>query len=168
MNITLKGKKDLVLASLLVAAFLLLHFTVYIGAPILRDMYFDVPIVQSYTDAPVALNELSLCEELRPDYLHPFRKIIYSYQIHENKNGVETYSLDCEIVEQAESVFTSDMKPLKGDPYDYWKGFEKESFGRPLVANAYPNPIFFFMQYAIIVAFLYILLKPVHSHRPDI
>lgn len=124
-------------------------------------MHFDVPLVQSYTDAPVELNELSLCEELRPDYLHPFRKITYSYQVYENKNGVETYSPDCEIVEQAESVFTSDMKPLKGDPYEYWNGFDEDGYGRPQIGNAYPNPIFFLMQHVTIVAFLYILLKPV-------
>ncbi len=157
---SLKGKKDVLLASLLTATFLLLHFGVYLGLSPFRYVPVTMRILHSWTDSPVVLDELALCEEKRPTYLNPFQKITYSYQVYS-----ESVYTECDIVEQAELFFTSDMKPVQGDPYEYWDGHDVEGFGRPLVANEFPNPIFFLVQYGIIVALLYIFFKPLRSGR---
>ena len=93
MKISLKNKSSVITASILVAAFLLLHFYVYLQVSPLDDSAQGVPIIQSYTDTPAEVQKLSLCEEKRPTYLNPFRKITYSYQ---EKIG-DTYG-ECTII----------------------------------------------------------------------
>lgn len=155
MKLSIKNKSNAIIASLLVGLFFFLHYHVYLGVPFLRDSgYSTVPVLQSYTDAPVDLEELSLCEEKRPSYFNPFQKIQYRYQVMQDDN----YS-ECNIVEEAESIFTSRMKPVQGDPKDYFNG-EGENEGpfmRPLVSNDYANLIFFIVQYLIIAGFFYTL-----------
>lgn len=153
MKISFKNKSSVVIATVLVAAFFLLHYYVY-----LDNSSGEIPLIQSYTDAPVDLSELSLCEEKKPSYLNPFRKVTFSYQVEQNG----TYT-DCNIVEQAESIFTSKMQPLAGDPYDYYHGFDEDGFGRPQIGYTYGNLIFFIVQYLIIAAFVFVLLKPEKS-----
>jgi len=153
MKISLKNKSSAIIASALVAAFFLLHYYVY-----LDNASGEVPVIQSYTDAPVDLPKLSLCEEKKPSYFNPFRKVQFSYQVEQNG----TYT-DCNIIEQAESIFTSKMQPLAGDPYDYLNGFDEDGFGRPQVGYTYANLLFFIAQYFIIAAFVFVLLKPEKS-----
>ncbi len=145
------------MASFLVAAFFLLHYTVYLEVGFLTaDGLASFPVLQSYTDSPVDFKEVALCEQdgKRPGYLNPFQKIQYRYQIVR-----EGYS-ECDIVEEAESLFTSNMVPVSGDLTVYYDGFEEDGFGRPLVENTYPNPLFFLVQYLIVGAFVYVLLRP--------
>lgn len=134
-------------------AFFLLHYFVY-----LDNASGEVPIIQSYTDAPIDLSGLILCEEKTPTYFNPFRKVQFSYQVEQNG----TYT-ECNIIEKAESLFTSKMQPFVGDPYDYWNGFDKGGSGRALIGYTYANLFFFIVQYLIIVAFVFVLLKPEKS-----
>ena len=163
-------KNHALLASLLAVLFFLLHYYVY-----LDNASTDIPILQSYTDAPVDLPELVLCEDqsVRPSYLHPLRKITYSYAVRSGSGKVDPasgipdyrYSDNCSIVEQAESIFTSKIKPLVGDPYTYWDNFDEDSFARPLVANTYANLIFFLVQYLIIAAWLTVIYRSFKSSK---
>lgn len=150
MQISLKNKSSVIIACVLVAAFFVLHYFVYMD-----NASGEVPIIQSSTDAPVDLPELGLCEEKQPNYFNPFRKVQFSYQVRQN----DTYT-ECNIIEQAESIFTSNMQPLVGDPYEHWNGFDEDGFGRPQVGYTYANLLFFIIQYLIIVAFVVVLLKP--------
>lgn len=155
MKFSIKNKSNTILASILVASFLLLHFYVYEGlAPT------TIPILQSYTDSPVELPKLVLCEEKRPSYFNPFKKVEFHYQVEQNNE----YS-ECNIVEQAESILTSKMKPLVGNPLDYWKSFEKNGFARPNIGYVYANISFFLLQYLIILSFVFVLLKPIDSKK---
>lgn len=153
----MKNKSSAITASILMAAFLLLHFYVYLQVSPFGDSAQDVPLIQSYTDSPADVQKLSFCEEKRPTYFNPFRKITYSYQ---EKIG-DTYG-ECNIVEQAESIFTSKMQPLAGDPKDYYMGENGGDglFLRQLVGNTYANLLFFIIQYCLVAAFVFILLKP--------
>lgn len=156
MKISLRGKKTTILASLLVAAFFILHYTVYLQVGFLNtDGFSSIPLLQSYTDSPATFVEVALCEQegKRPGYFNPFQKVQYRYQI--IKDG---YS-ECDIVEEAESIFTSKMVPVAGDLTTYYNGFEEDGFGRPLVENVYANLIFFLVQYFIIGTFIYVLFK---------
>lgn len=153
MKISLKNKSSVIIASVLVAAFFLLHYFVYMD-----NASGEVPIIQSYTDAPVDLPELVLCEEKKPSYFNPFHKVQFSYQVEQNG----TYT-ECNIIEQAESIFTSKMQPLVGDPYKYYNGFDEDGFGRPQIGYTYANLLFFIVQYLIIAAFVVVLLKPEKS-----
>lgn len=144
------------MASFLVAAFFLLHYTVYLQVGFLTsDGLASVPLLQSYTDSPVEFAEVALCEQEgdRPGYFDPFQKVEYRYQLVK-----EGYS-ECDIIEEAESMFTSEMIPVAGDLTGYYDGFEEDGFGRPLVENVYANLTFFLVQYFIIGAFVYLLLK---------
>lgn len=157
MKLTLKHKSRAIIASSLVALFFLLHYYVYLGVPFLRDGgYTTIPLLQSYTDSPVELQELVLCEQKHPTYLNPFQKIEYSYQVVEG----ETYS-ECNIVERAGSIFTSNMEPIQGDPKDYFDGESGNEgmFMRGNVSNDYANLTFFVVQYAIIAGFLFVILR---------
>ncbi|MDD4352429.1 MAG: hypothetical protein PHU71_05675 [Candidatus Gracilibacteria bacterium] len=153
-------KSHALIASFLVIIFFLLHYYIYLGnAPT------TIPVLQSYTDSPVDLPELSFCEEIRPSYLNPFRKIKYSYkiQIGNTYTDLETgipirfYSDNCSIVEEAASIFTSKIQPLAGNPYEYWDSFDEDSFGRPQVSNIYANLIFFIVQYLIIANWITVI-----------
>lgn len=150
MKISLENKGHVVITSVLVAAFFVLHYYVY-----LDNASGEVPIIQSYTDAPVDLPELSLCEEKKPTYFNPFLKVTFSYRVEQN----DSYS-ECNIIEQAESMLTSKMQPLVDDPYNYYDGFDEDGFGRPQVGYTYANVLFFIVQYLIIAAFVLVLLKP--------
>jgi hypothetical protein len=155
MKASLKNKSSAITASILVAAFFLLHLFVYIG------FYSgDVPVLESYTDSSVDVKKLSLCEEKRPTYFNPFRKITYIYQ-----EKIGDTSGECNIIEQAESMFTSKMQPLVGNPQDYHMGEDGGDglFLRPLVGNTYANLFFFIIQYCIIATFVFVLLKPEKS-----
>lgn len=144
-----KKRSGAMLAGLLVIIFFTLHYYAY-----LDNASGEIPIIQSYTDAPVDLPELSLCEEKIPTYLNPFRKVEFSYQTETGLTRGE-----CDIIEQSESILTSKMTPLKGDPYDYWHGFEQDGFGRPQVGYTYANLLFFVMQYGLIGGFIYMVFK---------
>lgn len=149
--------KTSLIPSLLVAAFLVLHYSVYLQVGFLNtDGFGEIPFLQSYTDAPVEYAEVALCsqEGKRPTYLNPFQKVEYRYQI--VKDG---YS-ECDIVERAESLFTSKMLPVAGDLTVYYDGFYEDGFGRPQVENVYANLFFFLTQYLIAGAFVYLLFKP--------
>ncbi len=155
MKFSLKHKSHAIIASSLVALFFLLHYYVYLGVPLFRDGgYTTVPLLQGYTDSPVDLEELVLCEEKRPSYLNPLQKIEYSYQVVEG----ETYS-ECNIVERASSIFTSNMEPIQGDPKDYFDEQKEGPFMRGNVSNDYANLTFFIVQYAIIAGFLFVILR---------
>ena len=136
----------MIIASLLVATFFLLHYFVY-----LDNSSGSVPILQSSTDAPVDMQELFLWEENKPSYLNPFRKVQFVY---EDTKTQET------VIEEAESIFSSKMQPLVGDPYKYYDDFYNDGFGRPQVGYTYANLFFFITQYLIIAAFTLILLRP--------
>lgn len=138
-----------ILASILVIIFFLLHYYVY-----LDNASGEIPLIQSYTDAPVDLPELSLCEEKIPTYLNPFQKVEFSYQ---SEAGLAIG--ECDVIEQAESMFTANMKPIKGDPYDYWHGFDEDGFGRPQVGYTYANLWFFLTQYTLIGIFIFSLYR---------
>lgn len=153
MKISLKNKSSVIFASVLVATFFLLHYFVYMD-----NASGEVPIIQSDTHPPVDLPELVLCEDKKPSYFNPFRKVQFSYQV--DQNGTYT---ECNIIEQAESMFTSKMHPLIGDPYEYWNGFDEDGFGRPQVGYTYANLLFFLVQYLIIAAFVFIVVKPEKS-----
>lgn len=114
-----------------------------------------MPFLQSYTDAPMDLPELVLCQEKKPNYLNPFKKVEFSYQAEIN----ETYG-ECNIIERAESIFTSKMEAISGDPYEYWNGYEEDGFARPQVGYTYANLFFFLVQYLIAGSFIFVLLKP--------
>ncbi len=118
----------------------------------------EVLVIQSYTDVPVDLQELVLCEEKKPSYFNPFRKVQFSYRVEQNG----TYT-ECNIIEQAESILTSKMQPLVNDPYEYWNGFDEDGFGRPQIGYTYANIFFFMVQYLIIAAFVFVLIKPEKS-----
>lgn len=149
----LKNKKTIITTGVLVTIFLLLHYFVY-----LNNVSGQVPLLQSYTDAPVDLTELVLCEEKKPTYLNPFRKVTFSYQLVQNNTPGE-----CDIREQATSMFTSEMRPLQGDPYDYWDGFEEDGFGRPQIGYDYANVFFFLVQYILIVVTIGLLIKAIKT-----
>lgn len=162
MKLSLKGKKDTIVASLLVAAFFFLHYTVYLEVGFLTaDGLASFPVLQSYTDAPVDFEEVALCEQegKRPGYLNPFQKVQYRYQIVK-----EGYS-ECDIIEEAEFLFTSNMVPVSGDLTVYYDGFDEDGFGRSLVENWYPNLLFFLVQYLIVGALGYVLLRPTEGFR---
>lgn len=146
MKISLKNKGNIIIASLLVALFFLLHYFVY-----LDNSAGSIPIIQSSTDAPVDMPELFLWEENKPSYLNPFRKVQFVY---EDTKTQET------VIEEAESMFSSKMQPLIGDPYDYWDGFDEDGFGRPQVGYTYANLFFFIIQYLLIATFIFILFRP--------
>lgn len=145
--------KNSLIASMLVVIFFLLHYFVY-----LNNASGQVPILQSYTDEPVDFAELVLCEEKKPTYLNPFRKVTFSYQVVEN--GIRG---ECNIQERAASFFTSKMEPLAGDPYEYWNGFEEDGFGRPQVGYDYANIIFFLVQYSLVIATVGLLGKAIKT-----
>ncbi len=155
MKISLKNKSNAIISSALVAAFFLLHYFVY-----LDNFGNDVPLLQSYTDPPFSIQQLTLCEEKYPSYFNPFKKVEYSYQTYDATN--ETYS-ECNLTEKAGSVFTSKMEPQNWNPEDYWKGYDTEGFMRPLAGGEYANIVFFIVQYLIIAAFVFVLLKPEKS-----
>ncbi|MEK7145808.1 MAG: hypothetical protein AAB802_01345 [Patescibacteria group bacterium] len=144
----LQNKASIFLACALVASFLLLHYFVYL------ENAQPVPILQSHVDTPVELVELSFCEEKHPNYLNPFRKIRYSYQ----EDLGDGYG-DCNIIEQSKSIFSSELQPVVGDPLKYWDNYEEDGFARSLAVNTYSNSIFFILQYFIIVAFVFVLLR---------
>lgn len=151
MIVSLKNRGRALLAIGLVAAFFLLHIFVY------QPENSNIPLLRSYTDAPVAVNKLSFYDEKRPSYFNPFRKVTYFYSIPSASGGP-----DGVIIEQAESWFTSDLKPIQGNPIDYWEG-EAGGEGphmRPLVGNEYANVLFFAVQYLIVIAFGVVILTP--------
>lgn len=154
MRISLKNRGRALLASGLVAAFFLLHIFVYQPFP---PYSFDFPLLRSYTDAPAAVEKLSFYDEKRPTYFNPFRKITYFYSAPSALSGSDEI-----IIEQAESWFTSSMKPVQGNPIDYWQGEAggEGLFLRPLVANEYANVLFFAVQYLIVIAFGVVILTP--------
>ncbi len=154
MKKPLKNKNTIVTVIVLVTVFLLLHYFVY-----LNNASSQVPILQSYTDSPMDLPELVMCEEKKPTYLNPFRKVTFSYEVVQN----DTLG-GCDIREQAASMFTSEMQPLNGNPRDYWNGFEEDGFGRPQIGYDYANVIFFTVQYILIAAALFFLIKFVKSN----
>ena len=143
------------IASALVAAFFLLHYFVYLG-----NFGGDVPLLQSYTDPPFSMEKLTLCEEKHPTYFNPFQKVQYSYQTYDLTT--QNYS-ECTLTEKAESIFTSKMMADDWSPNDYWAGYETEGFMRPLAGGEYANVLFFTVQYLIIAAFVFVLLKPGQS-----
>lgn len=149
MKISLKNRGRALLASGLVAAFFLLHISSY---PPLPPEGFDFPLLRSYTDAPAVVNKLSFYDEKRPTYFNPFQKITYFYS-----SGPDEV-----IIEQAESWFTSSMKPIQGNTQDYWEGEAggEGPFLRPLVGNEYANVLFFAVQYLIVIAFGVVILTP--------
>lgn len=150
------------MASLLVAAFFFLHYTVYLQVGFLTtDGFSSFPVLQSYTDLPVDFKEVAFCEQesKRPGYLNPFQKVQYRYQI-----VSENYS-PCDIIEEAEFLFTSKMVPVAGDLMVYYDGFEGDGFGRPLVENWYPNLLFFLVQYFIVGAFVSVLFRPAEGFK---
>lgn len=156
MKISLKNRGRTLLASGLVAAFFLLHISSY---PSLPPEGFDFPLLRSYTDSPAVVNKLSFYDEERPTYFNPFQKVtyFYSYRDPATLNGPDEI-----IIEQAESRFTSYMRPVQGNPQDYWEGEAggEGPFLRPLVGNEYANVLFFAVQYLIVISFGVVILTP--------
>lgn len=153
MKISLKGKTTAIICSLLVAAFFLLHYYVYLG-----NIPTEIPILQSYTDAPIDLKALTLCEEKRPSYFNPFQVIEYSY--YSNKDCEEAkVPCICNVKERAKSLLTSEMEPVKWLPERYFNEKEDGPFMRPQMGNTYANIFFFLLQYLIIAGFFFVLLK---------
>lgn len=143
------AKSSAIIASVLVAVFMLLHYFVY-----LDNASGEIPLIQSYTDAPVDLPELSLCEVYKPSYLNPFHKVQFRYQVEQN----DTYT-KCKIIEEAESLFSSKMQAIVGDPLEYWDGYDEDGFPRPLVGYTYANILFFLVQYFLAAAFVFVIIK---------
>ncbi|OGJ49231.1 hypothetical protein A2229_03875 [Candidatus Peregrinibacteria bacterium RIFOXYA2_FULL_33_7] len=172
MKLSLKNKSNVIIASILVATFFLLHYNIYPDKKIpykyvSESVIKTIPIIASYTDAPLYQSEqiftgnLYLCEHKRPSYLNPFRKVEYRYQEFTGHGYGE-----CGIViEQAESIFSSNIKTLIGNPEIYYQDSEKERNDdiRTMGKNVYANLNFFIFQYLIIIAFVFFLLKPVKS-----
>jgi len=155
VKISLKNKSSTIIASLLVTTFFFLHYFVY-----LDNFGNDVPFLQSYTDPPFSIQQLTLCKEKYPSYFNPFQKVQYGYQTYDPVT--ETYS-ECNLTEEAESVFTSKMVADNWNPEDYWTGYDTEGYMRPLAGGEYANITFFIIQYLIIVTFIFVLFKPEKS-----
>lgn len=163
MKISLKNKSSAIIASTLVAAFFLLHYFVY-----LDNFGNDFPLLQSYTDPPLSVKQLNLCEEKYPSYLNPFREVQYVYQTHSAGTDIvsgedDTYG-ECNLTEKADLwIFTPKMVADNWNPEDYWAGYDEEGFMRPLAGGEYANTLFFLVQYGLIAAFVFVLLKPEKS-----
>ncbi len=133
----------MLIASILVAGFFLLHYYIYLDNG-------ELPLIQSYTDSPVDTNRLTLCDEEQPSYFHPLRKVTYIYCLKDS---------DVLLAEQPESIFTAQMEPLPEDLLRYWEGEEKEGkmFMRDKIGKTYANLIFFIVQYIIVAGFIFLL-----------
>jgi len=145
MRTIFKKKKDLIFLAILMIAFFALHYFVY-----LDHASGEVPVIQSYTDAPVDMYELWLSAEKRPTYLLPWRKVEFWYE--------DTITGEV-IIEQASSMFSSDMESVQGDSFKYYDGFESDGFGRPQVGYSYANILFFILQYLLLSGAAYLLVK---------
>lgn len=159
----LKNRATVLLSNVLLLLMVGLHLGVYEGRSngAVRDLLSPLMV---QTDAPVDLNELLLCEQesLRPGYFSPFQALEYHYQVILNEETGE-YS-DCAIVERADSIFwKADLKPIKGDPLDYWGGTDSDEgpFMRPQVGAEAPNVFYFLVQYILFAVWLFTLLMPV-------
>lgn len=155
MAISLKNKGRAITANAIVAVIFLLHFIVYFD-----NFGYNIPLLHSYTDPPLAIKQLSLCEEMYPSYFNPFRKVQYTYQVHSITGDPDG---ECNLSEKAESVFTSKMIANNWTPEDYWEGYDNEGFLRPLAGGEYANIIFFLAQYGLVATFIFVILKPEES-----
>ena len=155
-KISLKNKSSIIIASVLLSTFFLLHYYVYI------DTTWSIPIIVSETEPPISgATELRLCDEKKPSYFNPFRKVQYSYNVFSNGNYT-----DCNIIEEATSIFSSKMHLIAYDLQDYFTSNQNgdDLFLRQYaIPNEYANLNFFIFQYFIIACFTYVLFKPEKS-----
>lgn len=143
---TLKRIRNFVLAGLLAAVFVFLHFHVYLD-------YGFAPVIQSYTETEINSNRLKLCDEKFPSYLSPFQKATYIYCV----DGTEETVMEQSISIFADSVFSYDLEPNL--LIEYWEGEnERWMFARGFTGRTYANWIFFLVQYMLVAAFAYLLL----------
>lgn len=155
MKIFLRRKSSTIICSLLVAAFSLLHYYVY-----LNNSPTEIPIIQSYTDSPLDVKALTFCEEKRPSYFNPFQAIEYSYLPSEDEDCEKAdVQCTCNVIEKAKSLLTSHMEPVKWSPESYFNEEIDGPLMRSLAGNTYANIFFFLIQYLIISAFCFFLFK---------
>ena len=154
-----RRKGSTIVCSLLVVVFFILHYYVY-----LNNSPTEIPILQSYTDAPVDAKALTFCGEKKPNYINPFQPVEYSYYPNEDcENSTIQCSCNIREREKATSFLTSHMEPIKWSPEGYFNEETDGPFMRPLVGNTYANIFFFLIQYLIIAAFLFFLFKKERS-----
>ncbi len=157
-----KARKNILLSNLLILVMLGLHLSIYEGH-VNGNMRDILSPLMMQTDAPVDLHELLLCEQesKQPGYFSPFQAVEFHYQVIINEETGE-YS-DCAIIEGSDSIFwKGELKPLAGDPKDYWGGTDSDEgpFMRPLVGTEAPNVLFFFVQYLLFAGWIYLIVKP--------
>ena len=158
----LKNRGTLLLSNLLLLLMIGLHLGVYKDQANGNVQDLLTPLMVQ-TESPADLKELVFCEQesARPSYFNPFQALEYRYQVILNEETGE-YS-DCAIIERADSIFwKASLKPIAGDPEDYWGGTNSDEgpFMRPQVGTQVPNVFFFALQYLIFGAWLFLLLKP--------
>lgn len=155
----LKGKNNLLLL-ILPVLFFTLHYVVYLGhyqSPFDGNEAFpDWFVLVSPSAEPLNIEKIVLSKSVYPNYFHPFRNLEYNYT---EKSGNETV-----IVEQG-SMFSTDMKTLKGDPATYYDENADGTFYRGFGVGDYPNGLFFLVQYLIIVTFVFFAVKKITKSK---
>lgn len=143
-----------------------LYFSlVVVCALLIVSVYFGVArtgpdFLISSTSTPATYSPLVLCDEKLPTFLNPFRKVEYSYHL----EG----STECSIVEETETMLTSELVPVKGNVKDHWGGFDEDGFVRSFVTNDFANYRLFILQYILILALaanVFTLKKTITSHN---
>jgi hypothetical protein len=142
----------------LIIIFFILHILIF-----LNHTSGDLFPLQSSAETPIITSNLSVLEPIKPNYLHPFRKFEYQYQAHIKSGGYETV-----LIEQAESIFSTKMVAIKGEPAAYLGPDADKKFWRDFAVNSYPNYLFFITQYLIIslsILFFILYLKYIIKNR---
>jgi hypothetical protein len=135
---------------LLAIGFFLMHHFVF-----LNGNASQIALIMSSVDEAYDFPGVTIDQRVRPDYLHPFRPVIFIY--HVESSGEE-------IIEKVDGVFSNDWVAVKGDAKEYFDA-EQQLFMRPLVAFDYANWVFFLVQYFILIAmFVLVTNNPVSRY----
>lgn len=149
----LKKYLNRIVPSILIATFLLLHYFVFLG-----NASGDIWPLSSWTQSPYDFNpqKLVFCEQESkyPNYLHPFRKVEYKYQV-----AIGDSYTECDIIERSVSIFNDDMDAISGDALQYWNSETEGPFPRAQVGAEYANIFFFLLQYSILAAYFYSICR---------
>jgi hypothetical protein len=125
--------------------FIALHFFGY------TNEYLDgTPALTSPQPEPLNIEKIVLNKTVLPDYLNPFQKLEYHY--------IETSSEETVIIEKG-SFFSTKMVTLMGDPAEYYDENKDGIFYRGFGVDNYPSGLFFLLQYLLIVAFVFLVIK---------
>lgn len=89
------------------------------------------------------IGKLVLTKTIYPDYFNPLQKLEYQYV----EKGIDKTAL----IEQG-SMFSTQMNFIYGDPATYYDGDTDGWNYRGLTVDDYPNALFFFTEYLLVIA----------------